>query len=140
MRKRTVRQFILLAVMVGVALILAGCPDDKDESVSIDERITSFMDDVNAGRYSRLQRHIHPDAEQYAQSAAASTWSPSPFSPGVTYELGTRNRNDSVVTAPITGGVFSGETATFVMLEDGSKIWKIRRLTIGSAFDLRSIE
>lgn len=138
--KADYRSLLILVVLAITIVVFVGCPVDEDDSVSIDERIDSFMSDVNAGRFGELQKHIHPDADQYQQSASADTWSPSPFSSGQTYTLGTKTRTDNTVTTTMTGGVFNEETTTFGMKEDGSKVWKIRSLTIGSSFTLSSVE
>jgi hypothetical protein len=132
---------LVVAIVVVASLFLTGCPTEEDDSVSINERIDSFMDDVNAGRFGSLQKHIHPDASQYQQSAAESTWTPGTFKSSVTYTLGQKTRVDSVVTAPLTSSddLYDGITATFTMEEHGSDIWKIRRLEFGN-FTLQSVD
>lgn len=125
MTKLRVRISVFSVIAIGV-LLLTGCP--LEDTTTVSERLNAFMSDVNREDYTSLYTHFHPLSSAFTARRAAETWTPAPFARGETYQLGTIS-NNATVTTTISGGIWSGDSITFTMLEDGSDNWKIRSIT-----------
>jgi hypothetical protein len=135
--KSTARVILYVSIVILGSLLFIACPQDKDESVSISERINAFIADANNGNYSNMYTHIHPDAAKYDQSKTGDFWT-NDFS-GSDYSLGTLNISGEIVTTTINGGEYSNDDIRFTMREDGKKVWKILKLEIdpdGGGYDV----
>ncbi|MDR1625987.1 MAG: hypothetical protein LBT33_05545 [Spirochaetia bacterium] len=102
--------------------------DDGDESMSISDRITRFVSDLNDNP-TRVYRNCHPDASLYNQAKAAVYWTNN-FNPPI--GLNSLSYSNTTVTAVVSGGNYATQTITFAMQEDGSNNWKIRTITVAS--------
>lgn len=115
-----------LSVVALVLVAVAGC---DFFGVTIRDRVDQFMSDVNAGRFSDLKQHLHPDAESYA-TADALYWQDY-FQTSETYTL-----NDLSIGASSATGVMESTDATwntlsvtFSMQEETPGVWKILSIT-----------
>lgn len=131
MKKRNAFQILAyIGITVAVIGLMTGCPQpEEDDSVSIDERINAFISAANAGSYDAMYTHMHPDAAQYNQAKTADYWSDT-FQ-DADHTLSSRTTSGAVVTAEISSNVtFTNSPIRFTMLEDGSDVWKIKKLEI----------
>jgi hypothetical protein len=137
-KKSTARVILYVSIVILGSLLFSACPQpDKDESVSIEERIDAFIEDANNGNYSNMYTHIHPDAAKYDQSKTGDFWTDD-FSDN-DHSLGTLNISGEVVTAKIDSDpTYNSDDIRFTMKEDGKKVWKILKLEIdtGSGYQV----
>lgn len=115
MKKRT---WVLssIAIMALITLI-TGCPQ-KVESVSVSERMDSFISDLNANNLLNLKGHTHPEAGQY-NAANTAVWA------------------ELYALEPLSIVSYSGNTARvvgtsvyyiFYLEEDDPEVYKIRKI------------
>ena len=119
---------------IALALVIMGAffSCELVEGVSIEERISEFMSDVNGGRYSDLYTHFHPSqTAQYSQIKASDYWNTPGFFPaGETYTLGAViPLVDTVTTTISSDSLYSNDTIIFTMAKDGDDYF-IKTLTI----------
>ncbi|TVR70363.1 MAG: hypothetical protein EA427_06100 [Spirochaetaceae bacterium] len=122
----------MAALVGGAALVLTGCPDDKDDSVTMDQRINLFINDVNADNYGNLWTHMHPDSSAYTQRRDASTWTADFPRGDRPFSITTLNISGSTVSTTITSsgsGLYSGSSITFTMQLSGKDVWAIRSIS-----------
>lgn len=122
---RLIRMAVAAAV---VALAVAACALGK---TSIEDRIASFIEDANAGKYSILYEHLHSDCTQRSAAKSASFWDNTPFDPdyrqfslsGMSY--GSTSTGQLISSQPV-------DSVTFVMKEEDADDWYILRISTGS--------
>ncbi len=123
---RLTRIAALAAVVV--AVMLGGCALDK---TSVEDRIASFIEDANAGRYSSLYEHLHSDCTERNAARSASFWDNTPFDPdyrqfslsGMSY--GSTSTGQLNSSQPV-------DSVTFVMKEEDDDDWYILSISTGS--------
>jgi|SRR5208337_1835042 len=133
--RRTVKTTYLLAFLGLCAFLTLGLIGCSVSSVSIDERISSFTDDLNSADRSNTYKEFHPTLCQDAASGALNgyDWS-TPFplvGSGTPYSITSVNESDPTdVTATINGpAAFGGPTALkLVMALYNSNDWRIEQL------------
>ena len=123
--------FVLLAGVLILITTFVSCDLSGGEGVSIEERIEMFMDDINAGNYSNLYKHIHPSADFYEQTHNAIYWNaPGVFPEDEKYTLDVIVPIGDVVTTILNSDIsYSDATIIFVMKKDGDD-YKILKITI----------
>ncbi len=129
MKNKIIIYFIILIVLV----MVSSCKEDDDESVSIEERISMFMDDINSLDRSSVYKNIHPDADQYDACKPDTYWNTRFQTSAISYSLSSTSKSGGTYTATInsTGAWgYDGRTAVFAMLEDDEDVWKIKEITI----------
>lgn len=114
-----------------------GCNTD---AVSIEDRISMFMEEINKTDRSDVWVHLHPDANQTNTNGKLdSFWGGSGLFPeaNITYSLSSQTVSNSIVTATIaasngTPAGWSGasESIKFTMKEDGTDIWFINKIEL----------
>ena len=124
----------LLATAV-VVLALSGCALGK---TSIRDRISMFIDDVNAGAYGSLYKHLHSDCAQRNAAKTATFWDATPF--GSTHTPVSLSGMSYLSTSTGTFGDHDPLSApiTLVMKEEEADDWFILSISIGApiSFDL----
>lgn len=133
--RRTVKTRHLLAFLGLCAFLILGLISCSVSSVSIDQRIASFTDDLNSADRSSTYKEFHPTLCQDAASGALNgyDWS-TPFplvGSGTPYSITSVTESDpSNVTATINGpAAFGGPTALkLVMALYGKDDWRIEQL------------
>ncbi|GAB4363670.1 MAG: hypothetical protein Kow009_00230 [Spirochaetales bacterium] len=127
------RRWIGIAIALILVTTFFGCDLFGVKGVTIEERIDMFMEDVNAGNYGNLYKHIHPDAELYEQTKSPDYWNkPGVFPSGETYQLGVIIPVGDVVTTTISSTAsYSDDTIIFQMKKDGED-YKILKITIST--------
>jgi hypothetical protein len=129
---------IILAVAT-IAVLFSTCKKEA-EPTTIDECISSFMDDINSQDRSGVYENLDPDAAQYAQAKTALLWN-FYFPLGeIPYTLSGKSKSGSTVTASLTSstGVTypAGTTITFVMGEDSDENAVISKINISGTGDI----
>jgi len=125
------RQVFWVALALALVTVFFGCDLFGAKGVTIEERINMFMKDVNAGNYSNLWKHIHPDAELFDEAKSADYWSkPGVFPSSEKYTLGLIIPAGDLVTTTINSSTsYNGNTIIFKMKKDGDD-YKILKITI----------
>jgi hypothetical protein len=137
-----VKAIAAAAILLGV-LVLAGCPLDEEETVSVAQRVNLFVADLN-GNYANVYLNWHPDTTTRQAAANPSTLETRfPSSDSGSYEVTDIVADEAAgtATALITSNVALGEqngSASFTMRKDGDN-WLIRSLTIAGV-TLSSVE
>ena len=138
--RRTVKTKHLPAFLGLCAFLILGLISCSVSSVSIDQRIASFTDDLNSADRSSLSKEFHPTLSQDASSGALNgyDWStPFPLVGSDTpYSITGVNESDtSNVTATINGPAAFGASKTLklVMALYNSNDWRIQELWLNGA-------
>jgi hypothetical protein len=138
--KSPVVKNLFLAALAAVLLsIFFGCDLAGSKGVSIEERIDSFIEDINAGRYNKLYTHFHPTkTEKYNQIKPDSYWT-TIFPDTRDYSLSEKIIVGSTCTSTITGGVIYNNTPIiFYMAKDGDD-YMIEKLVIAGVTIVNSM-
>ena len=119
---------IVIAAVVLVSLVLAGCPGMLPEPVSIEERIQMFNDDLNNPGVN-MQKHFHPtETASYAQIADPDFWAASPLA----------SVNDPVITiVSVDGTTVTAGFSNYIPVA-----WTIvlEMTTYGSDYVIRTLD
>ncbi len=121
------RRVSVLAAAV-VILVLSGCAIDK---TSIEDRIATFIQDANAGRYSSLYKHLHSDCGDRNAAKNAIFWDTTPFKSADAPFTVTGVSDSSTTTGTFDSNGIGAPTAiTFVMKEEDKDDWFILSISI----------
>ncbi len=115
----------LLAAAV-IVLALAGCALDK---TSIQDRISMFISDANAGNYSVLYKHLHTDCTQREAAKSPLFWNTTAFGPTET-PVTLSVSYGTTTTGTIHCQVALDKAITFVMEEEETDNWFIRSIAV----------
>ena len=134
------RKLLILALVALSAALFFSCK--VNEGTTIEDQISGFMTDVNAGSYTKLYSHFHPtETVAYSQIKAESFWNtPGMFPSGETYTLGAVVPIGTTVTTTLKSTVTYGSTGVaiiFSMSKDGED-YMIKSLTIGGSPKVQS--
>ncbi|HOV38406.1 MAG TPA: hypothetical protein PLG79_06775 [Spirochaetales bacterium] len=134
-----VKNLFLAALAAALLSIFFGCDLAGSKGVSIEERIDSFIEDINAGLYDNLYTHFHPtETEKYAEIKPAGFWT-TIFPDTGDYSLSNKSIVGSTCTGKITGGdIYSNTLITFYMAKDGDD-YMIKRLDIADVTKVDSM-
>ena len=122
---RIIQRIILLAVVASVVLLLGSC--EEIETVSVDERINMFFNDLSADRTSTLKGdHISPQCSQY-DSIDSGTWDTGTWSSANRpFTVNTTNIPDNTTVIVSVTYTASTENLTIYMHEDEDDLWRIQ--------------
>lgn len=131
MKLLNTKRIALIGVAAVLAMLIAGC---AGVGVSIEDRISQFESDINAGRFDQLYKHFDSASTQmYDQIKAESFWN-TKFETDRDYTITISNISGLTVTASLSGGIYNNTALTFTMVEvEGSG------LLAGSEYFIRSI-
>ncbi len=136
MKTRTHTMEISVCIVALSILLFAGCSNP----VSINERIDSFIEDLNTDR-SHVYKNLDKDnTAQYAQAADPIFWLasfPLPDITGGSYSIaGLNDSNTLNVTGMISGPSTFGpqKTIYFMMSQDSDDNWYIQQMDFDSGF------
>jgi len=129
-----------VTVLLSLVFVIGGCNLQTDDpTILINDRINNFQSSLNAGAYSDLQKHFHPDMvsyESYLNTDIFETGSPlnkdnSPFyfGPATVSDI---DGSDNKLAAGTFGNKYipdNDEAYSAVMKLDGDS-WKILQMTI----------
>jgi hypothetical protein len=141
MKKRNAFKMIAVVGVLLTVLVLAGCPLDEEETVSITQRVQNFVSDLNTN-YDNVYLNWHPDTTT-RQAAANPATLESGFPSSEIYTVSNISADESAgtATATITSNVTYGDSngsASFTMRKDGES-WFINSLRIAE-LNLSSFE
>ena len=126
------RKLILACISIALILIVASC--DMVTPVSKSERLSMFIDDLNAPNYSSMPEHFSQAIMGGGWNKVTSTgiggyweggsdgWNNKPF----TYT--TLSSSGNSITVDITNGSSSTTEHTFYFVEEEEDIWLIYRV------------
>jgi hypothetical protein len=125
---RTFNKIIFSGAILSIVLSLILFSCNMVPPVTIEDRISQFMAELNKADRTNVYTHVHSDATSYNTIKPAAYWD-GIFATGNTYSLSGLSVTSPTATATCSGGAWSGSTFNFTMKETDPKVWKILRLT-----------
>lgn len=120
------KRILLLGVVIGTVILISmftGCSEPEDEKTSIDERIRSFVSDLNGSNLNQVFKdHFLSDSPQYHGDAGTVDLY---FPTGSSYSVVSISGSTVIINKGSTPSIY-----TFEMREDGSDNWYIWRISL----------
>lgn len=136
--KRSIPWSLFLMVAI-TSLVFVGCPTEEEDTVSIEDRINEFEDDLN-NDYDGLYKNWHPDSNTYETAKDSSTLNEQfPPDESGSYRIDDVDVDDSSVTATLSSSItYTNRDISFTMKKDDGD-WFIEVLS-GLSVELNSAD
>ena len=129
LRKRLIVKLVVLGVLAGVVLAIAGCELIEQDKMSKSDRLKQFVSDINNDNAGGISKNLSSNASAYA-TANLAFWE-NHFGEGDNLDYSNYSESGDDVTATFTNSDLIATSYTFEMEEKKTDNFVIRRVYRG---------